>query len=191
MGRMDPRTARTRSGLRAALVDLTKTNADGVTVTALCEAMEINRGTFYLHYSDVEELAVDVARTLVADTVESWQVVRITDDGGHAERSRAWLASYLSHVELHRDFYSWVLGPTGSWQVISALTEDFTAAIHDGLRRFPSPTVPVHGGEHARLAAFLSGALLGTIADWVASPQRVPADQLAGWLWRELAAHPA
>ena len=48
---------KTRRALREALLDLIEEKGlDRVTVKALCERADLNRGTFYLHYRDVYDL---------------------------------------------------------------------------------------------------------------------------------------
>ena len=65
--REDKRVTRTRRMLRQALVNLMMDKpVSGITVKELCEACEINRGTFYAHYSDVSSLLVSIEEELFA-----------------------------------------------------------------------------------------------------------------------------
>ncbi len=53
----DRRVRKTRQRLRQGLVKLMRAkNIQDITVTELCAECDINRSTFYLHYSDVYEL---------------------------------------------------------------------------------------------------------------------------------------
>ena len=62
----DARVRRTKKMLRAALAKLLeeKGGAADITVKALCEACGINRGTFYLHYRDVNDLLTGIEQEL-------------------------------------------------------------------------------------------------------------------------------
>ena len=53
----DRRIVRTKRALRQALIELTEEGGfDGFTVNDLCDRADINRGTFYIHYKDVNDL---------------------------------------------------------------------------------------------------------------------------------------
>ena len=53
----DRRVRKTRAILKQSLITLMKEKSiKHITVKELCEQSDINRGTFYLHYSDVFDL---------------------------------------------------------------------------------------------------------------------------------------
>lgn len=64
----DRRVRKTRSLLRQALVRLmNEKSIQEITVTQLCEACDINRGTFYLHYTDVYDLLSRIEEEMLTD----------------------------------------------------------------------------------------------------------------------------
>ena len=67
--RPDRRTRYTRRLIQDTLLALMdKKPFSRVTVTELCRHAEINRGTFYLHYLDLDDALDDILRELMADT---------------------------------------------------------------------------------------------------------------------------
>ncbi|MFC8458597.1 TetR family transcriptional regulator, partial [Streptomyces sp. NPDC057242] len=67
----DPRAARTRARLRRSLLDAcAERPLTEVTVAALVRRAGIGRATFYLHYADLEALAVDASADVVRDAVD-------------------------------------------------------------------------------------------------------------------------
>lgn len=55
------RTRYTRAAMQDALIELLRDQALGdITVKALCERADVNRSTFYAHYSNIEELLHDI-----------------------------------------------------------------------------------------------------------------------------------
>lgn len=57
----DRRTKYTRKVIRDALIELLKTMSyPKISVTKLCRVAEINRGTFYIHYYDVDDVLDDI-----------------------------------------------------------------------------------------------------------------------------------
>ena len=65
---VDRRVRKTRAVLRQGLVRLmAEKSIQDITVTELCAACDVNRGTFYLHYTDVFELLHSVEDELLAE----------------------------------------------------------------------------------------------------------------------------
>lgn len=57
----DRRTKYTRSVIREALMELLRIKPySKITVTELCRLADINRGTFYIHYFDVDDVLDDI-----------------------------------------------------------------------------------------------------------------------------------
>ena len=69
MGTQDRRIRKTRAVLKSSLLSLMKEKSvKHITVKELCDKADINRGTFYLHYTDVfdmlEQIEDDMFREL-------------------------------------------------------------------------------------------------------------------------------
>ncbi len=57
----DRRTKYTRNAIRDAMMELLKTKPfSKISVTEICRLADINRGTFYIHYYDVDDVLDDV-----------------------------------------------------------------------------------------------------------------------------------
>ena len=67
----DLRIKRTKLSLRTALIQLLmKKRLNEITVKELCEQAGINRGTFYLHYSDVFDLLAKIEEEMYDEIME-------------------------------------------------------------------------------------------------------------------------
>ena len=67
--KMDRRTRYTRQTIRDTLLALVEEKGfRRVTVTEVCKRAEINRGTFYLHYLDLDDVLDDILTELMAET---------------------------------------------------------------------------------------------------------------------------
>lgn len=67
--KMDRRTRYTRQAIRDALLELMKQKSfSKVTVTEICKLAEMNRGTFYLHYLDLEDVLDDILTEMMTET---------------------------------------------------------------------------------------------------------------------------
>lgn len=67
--KIDRRTQYTRSIIQETFLNELKEKKFGkITVTRICQVCEINRGTFYLHYFDIDDVLDDVLNDVLADT---------------------------------------------------------------------------------------------------------------------------
>ena len=67
--KMDRRTRYTRQLIRDTLLELMgEKGFRHVTVTEVCKRAELNRGTFYLHYLDLNDVLDDILKELMAET---------------------------------------------------------------------------------------------------------------------------
>ena len=58
MGTQDRRIRKTRAVLKSSLLSLMKEKSvKHITVKELCDKADINRGTFYLHYTDIYQMS--------------------------------------------------------------------------------------------------------------------------------------
>lgn len=67
--KMDRRTRYTRQTIRDTLLELMDEKGfSHVTVTEVCKRAELNRGTFYLHYLDLNDVLDDIFTELMSET---------------------------------------------------------------------------------------------------------------------------
>lgn len=67
----DRRTRYTRNAIRSSLLSLMQQKPfSRITVTEICRASEINRGTFYLHYYDLDDVLDDLIKEMIQDTTQ-------------------------------------------------------------------------------------------------------------------------
>src|SRR5690242_15555453 len=75
----DPRAARTRAKLRDALLEeCARRPLAEAGVTAVVRRAGVGRATFYLHYADLEALAVDACADVVREAVDALHAWRGT-----------------------------------------------------------------------------------------------------------------
>lgn len=70
--KMDRRVRKTRAQLRAGLARLMqKKNIKEITVKELVDEIDINRSTFYLHYTDIYQMLQSIEGELMEDILEA------------------------------------------------------------------------------------------------------------------------
>ena len=65
---MDRRVRKTRKAIKTTLIDLMeKDDISKITVTEICNILDINRGTFYLHYESINDALLDIETEMVGN----------------------------------------------------------------------------------------------------------------------------
>lgn len=108
----DPRAARTREKLRRALLaECAERPLEEVGVAALVRRAGVGRATFYLHYADLEALAVDACADVVREAVEALHAWRGRPDPVSAPPA---LLAFFADLAPHAGLYRALLSPGGA-----------------------------------------------------------------------------
>lgn len=167
---LDPRQARTRAALAAALTRLLERKPlEDISVAELCREAGVHRTTFYGHFDGVPEFALaEFSRGL--DAIAEVEVVPgVESSVAVAERYLESLRAQLAHVLEERAGYRTLFGP--------ATRRVFRAALDDRLRHRADlalavwrdqdlPGSPRTEAEMREAAAFIAGGLVGVIETW-------------------------
>jgi len=154
----DPRAERTRAALRDALLaECAQKPLTEVSVAAVARRAGVGRATFYLHYEDLQAVAVDacgeVARRAV-DALHDWQG---TPDPAAPPAA---LTGFLTAVADRAGLYRTLLAPGGSGPLGELL--------HRELRARSLAERRARGMPQPELAASAVAALFtGLLADWL------------------------
>ncbi|MET8245146.1 TetR/AcrR family transcriptional regulator [Streptomyces sp. NPDC005202] len=175
----EPRTARTRARLRQALLDAcAERPLAEVSVAALVRRAGIGRATFYVHYADLEALAVDACADVVRDAVDALHAWRGRPDPVHAPPAlRAFFAGLAPHATLYRT----LLTPGGGGPLGRVL--------HRDLRARSLAERELAGAADAPLvASAVAATFAGVLADWLHGLIDARSDEVADQVWQLLVA---
>ena len=138
--RTDRRVRKTKAQLRAGLASLMKEkNVNDITVKELVEAVDINRSTFYLHYTDIRNMLESVEHEMLEEIEDLIRDHPI----GLNENTFLFIADLFSILETNKDLCAALIGPTGDMAFIykiekiirensmKALTPYFPTALDD------------------------------------------------------------
>lgn len=113
---IDRRIIRTKQMLREALMELIEQNGyDGISVSQLTEKAGLNRGTFYLHYRDLQDLLNKCADYMV----EGWIAVMKDFNPLEAQNSKflhepnPQIVRIYEYFKQNAWFFKVILGPKG------------------------------------------------------------------------------
>jgi AcrR family transcriptional regulator len=177
----DPRTVRTRARLRTALLTACEGQPlEQVSVAEVIRIAGIGRATFYLHYDNLRELAVDACADLVRAAVDA---LHATDALPDPDRPPAALDDFFTEVHERAPLHRGLLGSFGGGPLGEVMHAELMArSLADCRRRHPGSR------HHHVISSVVASAFTGLLADWL--NDRVPADpgQLSAQVWRMLCA---
>lgn len=111
MKKEDRRAKMTKDFLKHGLIEMLKTkNINYISVKALCENADVNRSTFYKHYSTVTELYEDI----INDVTETLRSITENAGGKIDIFSTDYIGSILDFAESNRDLFLVLLSENGN-----------------------------------------------------------------------------
>ncbi len=125
----DSRVKRTKKLIRQGLVALAETKSiNKITVKELTDHIEINRGTFYLHYQDVYDLVESLENELYENFIAKLSSYTSKELLKHPVEI---CEDFCNHFAEHKDLYSTFLGINGDAQFAYKLGECFNEKVYD------------------------------------------------------------
>lgn len=108
--KMDRRVRKTRKQLREGLARLMeKKSIRDIKVKELVEEVDINRSTFYLHYSDIYDMLAKIEEELFLDLQQAMKSHPL----GSEQHSRAFVRQMFEIMEENRAICKALCGPNG------------------------------------------------------------------------------
>ncbi|WP_329499683.1 TetR/AcrR family transcriptional regulator [Kitasatospora herbaricolor] len=175
----DPRATRTREKLRQALLaECAERPLAEVSVSAVVRRAGLGRATYYLHYEDLQALAVDACAEVVRQAVDALHAWRGLPDPAAPPPA---LAVFLADTARHADLYRGLLLPGGSGPLGDLLNRE--------LRERSRSERELAGAPQAALvASAVAAAFTGVLADWLHGSVEGTPEAVAAEVWRLLIA---
>ena len=133
----DSRVRRTKKLIRQGLITLAKNKSiSKITVKELTDCVEINRGTFYLHYKDVYDLVENIEEELYSEFDEKISSVSSEE---LLKNPLDICESFCAHFYEHMELYGVLLGQYGDAQFSYKLGELLNDKVYELFKKiFPS-----------------------------------------------------
>ena len=173
-GQEDRRVRRTRALLRQSLTELLREKElKDITVQELTRRADVNRGTFYRHYTDLYDMADQLERELLEEfsvTLDAYTPQSLREQG-----LRAILADVFGFIRRNADLCSALVGS----QRGGALLERLKAAVYDRVSRQWASAYPLPEAHREQCLAFWVAGVMGLLQVWLAGGGRETAEELA------------
>lgn len=159
----DPRPARTRTAIVAALKDAVA-SGEPVSVSSLARRAGISRSAFYTHFATLDDLAVYALDEVFKAVAEQDVLARSSGAQSGADTARRSLRVLVDHLSAHRQLYGGLFATSARSPAQSAIVDRFT----DVTRRvLPYVDNPPEGVNPDASAAFVGAGIMGLLGSWL------------------------
>jgi len=179
----DRRIARSKKALRGALIALMEeSGAGGFTVNDLCAKADLNRGTFYNHYQDIQSF-VEGLEDEFMDGLDSYQSqmrdISLAELALYGTRKEPlpFLVGLFDYLRAEGDLLHALLGAGGDVRFGMRLRDSVCAnlvhsILHERYRNNPEPFVNYY-------VAYFASAYLGVIMRWIETGMQEAPEEMA------------
>lgn len=179
----DRRIARSKRALRSALIELIEERGlDDVSVNDLCVRADLNRGTFYNHFHDKDDLVTTLEDEVISDLEriqEQMKDLTVMDLVRYRMRKQPlpFLVDLFDYLREQGDFLHAITGPGGDIRFAPRLRDSVCAnliqtILHERYRANPTPFVQYY-------VAFYATAYLGVIEHWIETGMQESSEDMA------------
>ena len=180
---IDRRIARSKRALRSALIELIEERGlDDVSVNDLCARADLNRGTFYNHFHDKDDLVTTLEDEVISDLEriqEQMKDLTVMDLVRYRMRKQPlpFLVDLFDYLREQGDFLHAITGPGGDIRFAPRLRDSVCAnliqtILHERYRANPTPFVQYY-------VAFYATAYLGVIEHWIETGMQESSEDMA------------
>ena len=180
---VDRRIMKTKRALHASLIELVdERGIEGFTVNDLCERADINRGTFYNHYHDKEDVLAAVEDEFfgeVAQYSEKLQKTSLLDVTQCIARKAPLpaLVELFAYLRSQGDFLRAVLGEGGDASFGPRFRDEVCAGFIESILH--KKYLKNRTSFVSYYIAFYASAYLGVITKWIESGMNEPDEEMA------------
>jgi AcrR family transcriptional regulator len=180
----DRRTVRTKKALRAAFAELALDCGLGnFSVSELCDKADLNRGTFYAHYSDMDDLLACYEDEIVASLLqyeEKLQKIKLSEllAARLSGKPPAVAIELFELLQSHGTMLSVLLGERGDAGFQARMRDGVCAnlvrgVLHKKYREQPTPLTSYY-------VAYYAAGTLGLIQKWLEGGMQQSPSEIAG-----------
>lgn len=159
MEKMDRRVRKTRALLLQGLVKMMETHdIQDISVKELTELVDINRGTFYLHYDDIYDMLHKVEDELFAEFNKIMEHEPTTEETLSSHQT---LLEFFRFLDRHRDLAKVMIGPHGDLAFVNRLKEQIEKRTLQFLESAQSDA------NYEYLCSFIITGCVGVVETWL------------------------
>ncbi len=173
-GRIDRRWLKTKKAVKTALVELmAEKDISQITVKELAQRADINRKTFYTHYTSIYDISDEIENEMIqnlrrliqessftSQEFVSYSLFKALNDIIYEDFD--FYQNLLSHANAHGSLIS---------KIKNALQEEFLKGAQDKIKTVPE--------QFPYMLEFVSSGIISMYISWFDSDQKIPLEELA------------
>ncbi|MDO5520468.1 MAG: TetR-like C-terminal domain-containing protein [bacterium] len=161
--KVDRRVRKTKAALRAGLIKLMQTKSiREITVRELVEEVDINRSTFYLHYTDIYDMLNKIEQELIDQLID---VTLMHKKEYYNDKVQVYLEEVFTILLENVDICYLLIGPNGDLNFINNMKNLIKENITQTTVELLQGTQSVEEIEFA--VAFYMGGCVGILEKWL------------------------
>ena len=171
MNKQDNRVRYTKAVLREALMELLLTkHIDKVTVKELCEKAQINRGTFYLHYTMPNDLLMEIEAQFFEENMN------IFTNYIEENYETGIMSALFTGILKNRDVCRVIMGKNGSTKFMEKVENTIRGPlVSEWHRAFPQYSKD----DLDYIFDYIFSGSMRLILNWIEDDSALPAEELA------------
>lgn len=175
-----PEFSKTHAKILASIIEIAQDKPIyEISVTELTRTISINRGTFYLHFTDISEAIRQIEDNVIEKIVNVLDTTRLRHSGDTYE-----LNMYLSitqSIQDHWDTYVVLLGSNGDFQFTKRLRDKLMPYIGiNGIQKtHKNKDIPIDMAED-----IIINNIFGIVVFWILNRPDLSGDQVASILYK-------
>ena len=173
--KVDRRIQRTRQLLQQAIIELiVEKGYEAISIQDITERANVARTTFYLHYTNKDELLFNSVRDMIDELLDRLQIGAVGNGAG------------FKHIAENADFYRVILGKRGSPAFAAKLNDYLANVVRERVLMWEGGPgkplrVPIGFVTH-----YLVGAYVGTAMWWLENDMPCSAEEME-WMLDQIA----
>ncbi|QFG00476.1 TetR/AcrR family transcriptional regulator [Psychrobacillus glaciei] len=174
MSSIDIRIVKTKEALHQSLLEILKEKAlETISVSEICRRARVNRGTFYLHYAQVEDLFEEYFKEIMEDLAISYEEPYRHVSILKSSSLNPATIRIFHHIEKYKPFYKIVFSKNAPLTYYYLLFEEINELLNKdkGMKSEEEFDMNVY-------CAYQANAILGIIIQWYKEDFQQSADYL-------------
>ncbi|MGM0866683.1 MAG: TetR/AcrR family transcriptional regulator [Bacillota bacterium] len=161
---MDRRIVKSKRALKDSILSLMQMkDFKDISITAIVQEADLNRGTFYKHYQYKEDLLNEIIDDVISDLIASYREPYKDRETFEVSKLTSHAIKVFEHVKKHANFYTLMLD--------SSALPGFQYKLCDILKNLSMQDFDDHDNESSvnreLLSSYHSYAIFGMIIEWI------------------------
>lgn len=173
MSKHDLRIVKTKEALHRALLQLLNDKDLGeISITEICKQAKINRGTFYLHYGQIEDVFEEYFKEITLDLANSYKEPYRRAATLNVDELDSSTIRIFHHIEKYKSFYEIIFSRKVPLRYYYMLFDEIDKLFLEDMGQQQEDF------NHEMFASYQSNAIIGMIINWYKNGFSYSADYL-------------